>query len=285
MIAPCVTLTTDFGLADPYVAEMKARLLTEWARFPGGLPQPHPAIVDLSHAVPPGDIAAGCWLLRRSCRRFPAGSVHLAVVDPGVGSDRPAIAAMSGGQVFVGPGNGLFAFLASSADLEVYVLDSPLYHRGDPGPAPTFHGRDIFAVAAAHLAFGAPAAQVGRRVGADRLGADPLDITPPAGGLGRVVWIDRFGNAVTDLERDGSIGRELSAGAVVSIGGVLARGPFATFAAGPAGELFWYWGSGGTLEAGLRDGSAADVFGILNGQAVLSASAADADSASDKENR
>lgn len=295
-----VALLTDFGVADPYVAEMKAALLAEWARFPD--PEPLPVVVDVSHAVPPGDVAAGAWLLARVQPRFPAGTVFVAVVDPGVGTDRPALAVAARGQSFVGPGNGLLAFLAGDEPAPFAVrLDNPLYQRGGPdGPAPTFHGRDVFAPAAAHLALGVPLAQVGSAVPAGRLaevlgppapapacpaappsGAPATPTAPPpaaptmpaAGGAagrpwGRLVWVDNFGNAISDIARDSAPGAALAEGATVRIGGVAVPGPLPTYAAAAAGAPFWYWGSGGTLEAAVRDAPAASRLGWRPGMAV-----------------
>lgn len=265
--APCLTLTTDFGLDDPYVAEVKAAVLSQWARFPADAPRP--PILDLGHAVPAGDVAAGSWFLRRTATGFPAGSVHLAVIDPGVGSERPGLALRAGGRYFVGPGNGLFAFLAAEPDLQVTVLDDPLYHRDEGGgPAPTFHGRDIFAVAAAHLAMGVPLSGLGSPGSPDMLGRAPNADAAPGGAPGRIVWIDRFGNAITDISRSARDAAALEGGAVVTAGGAIARGPVETFAAAGRDELFWYWGSGGTLEIALRDGDAAAAFGLAPGMRV-----------------
>jgi len=270
-----VTLLTDFGLADPYVAELKASLLREWGRFPD--PGPLPLLIDVSHALRPGDVAGAAWLLGRVAPEFPAGTVHLAVVDPGVGTDRPAVAVAAGGQLFVGPGNGLFAHLARGEPIDVVRLDNPLYHRGrDGGPAPTFHGRDLFAPVAAQLALGVPLRQVGSPAGAEALGAVAGN---PGGGagdaergagelLGRIVWIDRFGNAITDVSRDGPWGGRLAGGAEVRVGAAAAAGPVLTYAAGPAERPFWYWGSGGTLELARRDGDAAARHGWQVGMAV-----------------
>ncbi|MHB8079368.1 MAG: SAM hydrolase/SAM-dependent halogenase family protein [Candidatus Krumholzibacteriia bacterium] len=270
-----VTLLTDFGLADPYVAEMKGALLAEWCRFPDSWPLP--PVIDLSHALRPGDVAGAAWLLGRVAPTFPAGTVHLAVVDPGVGTDRPAVAAAAGGQLFVGPGNGLFAFLARRGPVTVVRLDNPLYHRGRGGvPAPTFHGRDLFAPAAAQLAMGVPLAQLGSPVGPAALGGavgedGERDGAPDATGaaeIGRIVWIDRFGNAITDVARDGPHGAWLTAGATVTIDAVGAAGPEVTFAAGPPERPFWYWGSGDTLEIALRGGDASARHGWQVGMAV-----------------
>lgn len=250
-----VVLTTDFGLADPYVAEVKAALLAQWARWPAAASRP--AIVDLSHGVPPGDVAAGAWLLERTARRFPPGAVHLAVVDPGVGTERPAVAAVAGGRAYVGPGNGLLAFLCAEPDLAVTVLDAGFAARAlGREPAPTFHGRDLFAVAAAHLAMGVPAALLGAAGGPDALGEAP-------GACGRIVWIDRFGNAVSDVPAPGSA-REVR----VLLDGRPLAGPYATFGAAPADTPFWYRGSGGTVEFAVREAHGAERCGWRPGLPV-----------------
>ncbi len=265
--APVVTLTTDFGLRDPYVAEVKAALHVQWRRWPqvaeGGSPPP---IVDVTHDVPPGDIAAGAWIVARTCPRFPPGSVHVVVVDPGVGTERPALALRAGGHFYVGPGNGLFAHLAGVPDLHVVRLDRSLYHAADgEGPAPTFHGRDVFAPAAAHLAQGVPLDQLGSPAGPDLLGEAPRRPLP-GGALGRVVWIDRFGNAITDIP---AASAALPAPeCLLRCRGVVVAGPRPTFGAASPGRPFWYRGSGGTVELALRDEPAAARFGWRPGDVV-----------------
>ncbi len=262
-----VGLLTDFGVDDPYVAELKAALLERWAEL--GREPPGP-LVDLCHTVPRGDVAAGAWFLRRLRDALPRGAVTVAVIDPGVGTDRPAVAAAARGRFWVAPGNGLLAFLAAEPDLRVALLDDPRLHRAaapDGGPSRTFHGRDVFAPAAARLAAGGSLADLGGRGGAEHLG--PAPAAPPADGrLGTVVWVDRFGNAVTDLPRRGAVGDALAAGATVVIGEVALAGPHPTFGAAPPGRPFWYWGSGGTLEAALPGGDAAAACGWRRGMAL-----------------
>ncbi len=255
----CVTLTTDFGWRDPWVAEVKGAIHSVWHRYPGLAG----AVTDLVHDLPPGDIAAGCWFLKRVADCWPPGTVHLAVVDPGVGTQRPPLACACGGSYYVGPGNGLLGFLAGRGDLKVVRLDNSLYH-GHPltgKVAPTFHGRDVFAPAAAHLAAGVPLPQLGTAAEVEALGA----LCAQDGEEFRIVWIDRFGNAVTNLEQSAAAGVRLAAGGWIEVSGHRIRGPVAAYGLAEAAEPFWYWGSAGTLEIAMRDSSAARVLGLKVG--------------------
>jgi len=260
-----VTLLTDFGWGDPYLAELKAALYEQWQSIPELVTTP--TIVDLCHTIPAGDIAAGGWFLSRVLHSFGAGTVHLAVVDPGVGTERPVVAVHARRQYLVWPGNGLLAFLTDAPDLAVVRLDNPLYHRqrGGRGPAPTFHGRDIMAPAAAHLAVGCPLDQVGSRGNVTDLGRPPQ---VPVVALGRVVWIDRFGNAITDIRRDGPVGQAVTQGACLLIGQIAVQGPYPTYGCAPTDAPFWYWGSGDCLEVALPRGDAAARYGWRRGLAI-----------------
>ncbi len=250
-----VALLTDFGLRDTYVAEVRLALMRHGP--------PDLRVLDLTHDVPPGDVAAGAWTLRRLWPQLPPGSVALAVVDPGVGTSRPAVAAVAGGRGFVGPGNGLASFLAGGDDLEVALLTEPSPPPGLPASS-TFHGRDLFAPAAARLAGGMRPSDLGPPTSARDLG-----VLPAASGDGaRVVWVDRFGNLVTDLARDTDAGRRLDAGAALRVGAWTVRGPVGTFADGADGEPVWYWGSGDTLEIAVREDSAAGLLGVSCGLVI-----------------
>ena len=240
-----VALITDFGQRDTYVAELKLAL---WRHGPPDL-----SLLDVTHDIPPGDIAAAGWVLQRIWRQTPPHTVHLGVVDPGVGTARPALAVQAGDRFFVGPGNGLAAFLAATPDLRVVRLDATAL-QPPPGlsGASTFHGRDLFAPAAAHLAAGRPLADLGAPGGAADLGQELLATTAAT-----VVWIDRFGNLITNVPRTGDQGRRLDAGATLTVAGHPVRGPVAAFAEAATDELVWYWGSGDTLEIALDGASAA----------------------------
>ncbi len=262
-----VTLLTDFGWRDPWVAEVKGALCSRWARWPA--PDPWPLLVDLGHDVPRGDVAAAAWFLARAAATFPPGTVHLAVVDPGVGSARPAVACAARGHCFVGPGNGLLAFLAAEPDLLVVRLED-LCGRGHPRDgrvSATFHGRELFAPAAARLALGEPVALLGPEADAAALGALPTAAPAAAGAVdgARVVWIDSFGNAITDLCAGSPAAARLLAGGRLLADGRPVAGPFPCYAAAPTGQPFWYWGSGDTLEVGLAGGRAAEQLGLRPG--------------------
>lgn len=259
-----LTLLTDFGLSDPWVAEVKAAIAAQWNRWPAV--RSRPQVLDLTHDIPAGDVKAARWFLKRVWDRFPRGTVHLAVVDPGVGSDRPAVAASCDGRFFVGPGNGLAGFLLAGPVVpEVVFLDNPLYH-APHAISRTFHGRDIFAPVAAHLALGVPLKQVGTRVDPALLGKGNSE--EAAAAVCRIRWIDRFGNAITDLERESDAGRALSGGGRVRIGRQTVSGPLQHYSQGRSGQAFWYWGSGGTLEIACRDARAADLLGLHPGLAL-----------------
>jgi S-adenosylmethionine hydrolase len=248
---PLVTLLTDFGTADGYVAELKAVLAAE---------APGVGVVDATHEVPPHDVEAGRLALARYWRRFPRGTVHLAVVDPGVGSARAALAVESDGRLLVGPDNGLLSPALLLAGARAVRLPVPAR------AAATFHGRDVFAPAAARLALGAALDDLG-----DPAEEPVVRRTPEArrladGGIeGCVIAVDRFGNAVTNLVAGPTAMRP---GARLEVAGraLAVRRVYAD--AGP-GEPVALAGSTGLLEVAVRDGSAARALGIARGARVV----------------
>jgi hypothetical protein len=242
-----MTLLTDFGTADGYVAEIKGVLVS---RAPG-VP-----IVDLSHDIPPQDVAFGRLTVARYWKRFPVGTVHLVVVDPGVGTARAAIAICSEGRFLVGPDNGVLSPALFALDAKVVQL--PV----DPSASATFHGRDVFAPVVAQLATGAPLEDVGEPY----RDAVRLRTPPPfrdAHGLlhGEVLAIDRFGNVITNLlTRD--------ARGMVKIGGRAAR-MVRTYGEATRGELVALIGSSGFVEVAVREGNAAVALGVERGAVVV----------------
>ncbi len=241
-----MTLLTDFGTADGYVGELKGVLLSA---------APGTDLVDVSHEVPPQDIESGRLALARYWRRYPEGTVHLVVVDPGVGTERAAVAVASADRFLVGPDNGVLspALLVPSA--RTVRLTVP------PGASPTFHGRDVFAPAAAALARGVALAELGPAHAHPVVRRTPEPERWADGTVaGEVVAVDRFGNAITNCM--GLHGGTVEvAGTTVPI--VRAYGD------APPGALVALTGSTGLLEIAQRDGSAARRLGLSRGSKVL----------------
>lgn len=236
---PIVTLTTDFGTADSYAAEMKGRIL---AACPGA------AIVDITHEVPPHDVECGAYHLARAARAFPAGTVHLAVVDPGVGGPRRALVVRTPDADLVGPDNGLLGpFLAGAEIREIQA--SRLVDRA---PSSTFHGRDLFAPAAARLASGEDLRAFTSKA------AEPVRL-PRSSATPRVLHIDRFGNCITNLAPSSL---DPDGGWLLRAGSHEIRKLVETYSEAPENEAVLLPGSGGFLEIALREDSASRRLGI-----------------------
>ena len=241
-----ITLTTDFGIADSYVAQMKGVIL-------GIAPKAH--IIDVSHDVAPQDIVGGAFLLSQVVGAFPRRTVHVAVVDPGVGGKREPIIIETDECLLVGPNNGVLT-LAAPVYRAAYRIENPVFRRGEVSA--TFEGRDVFAPAAAQLAAGAPPSEAGRMVD-EVVGVEWHE---PLGDVGEVVAIDRFGNLITNFRAEHAAGAqgvrmgELDAPLVRTFGDVDRGYPLA------------YLGSSGFIELGVREGSAAALTGAKRGSAV-----------------
>ena len=241
-----VTLLTDFGTADSYVAEMKAVLLS---RVPAA------TIVDISHDVPPGDVRSAQYLLSRAWHRFPAGTIHLAVVDPAVGTERRAIAADAANHRFVAPDNGVLSFLPP--DARFVALPVPL------DAAPTFHGRDLFAPAVAALASGNRLDQLGEAIKQPQRSPLPTARSQGDGVIGEVLYVDRFGTLVSNIPPD-----LVEPGVRIRVAGTDVGPLRRTFGDAARGALVAFTGSGGTVEIAVRDGSAARLLGVGVGAEV-----------------
>ena len=249
-----VTLTTDFGLRDPYVAVMKGVMLriTTDIRF-----------VDISHDVESHDVAAAALVLDAAVTFFPPGVVHLAVVDPGVGTTRRGLVVTTADATFVAPDNGLLTPVFARAGWRAFELSEPAYRL--PHVSRTFHGRDVFAPAAAHLTIGVRPECFGAPV------EDPVRLAWPdvrsEGGtvVGVVVHVDRFGNLITSIAADVVDG--LGEGASIHILGrrLPLVGTYADLPLGAAGGLI---GSSNRLEVAVREGSAAAVLKARRGTPV-----------------
>lgn len=250
-----VTLLTDFGTSDHFVAAVKGVLL---ARCPGL------TVVDVSHQVPAQDLLAGAWTWNRAWPCFPPATVHLGVVDPGVGSTRRVVAAAVADQILLGPDNGLLpAAVAGHEPVAWWALDAPRLYR-QPLSA-TFHGRDVFAPLAAALAGGTALAEIGTPI------ADPVVVPIPAWQVdadgclhGRIVHLDHFGNALTNLPAEA-----LPASCRVGVGEHTIPGLAACYAAVAPGAVLALVSSDGCLEIAIRDGSAARDLELVRGQAVV----------------
>ena len=246
MASALVTLLTDFGTADGYVAEMKGVLLTGARDV---------MLIDISHDIPAQDVDAGRLALARYWKRFPEGTIHVVVVDPGVGTGRAALTVESQRRFLVGPDNGVLSPALLAPGVRVVRLPVPA------GTSSTFHGRDVFAPAAVHLAQGQPFDALGAPVTEPVIRRTPEAHRAADGSLhGQVVTIDRFGNAITNLlgVRGGAVD---VAGRTVPV-----RRVYGDVA---PGEPLALVGSSGLLEISVRDGSAAVVLGIVRGAAVM----------------
>ena len=249
-----VTLITDFGTRDGYVGEMKGVLLERC---------PTASLVDVTHDIEPGDIPGAAWVLGRVWGRFPEGTVHLVVVDPGVGGDRRAVVLEHDGRWFVGPDNGLITRAIPCEPSRARSVDTESL-----GLAPasvTFHGRDLFAPAAAWLAGGGELDRVGASL--EVSGLVRLDLAAPErlgpAVRGHVWHVDRFGNLITDIP-----GAWVSPTALVEVGGEEVSGLRTHYGAAEDGELLALIGSGGTLEVSVRYGSAAERLSAGRGDRV-----------------
>lgn len=248
-----ITLLTDFGTADGYVAAMKGAISAI---------APFVIIDDAAHDIAAGDVAAGAWALAGYWRLYEPPVVHVAVVDPGVGSDRRGLVAEADGRLLVGPDNGLFTRVyAEAAHVRLFSIENADLMR--PLVSSTFHGRDVFAPIAAHLAAGVPVQEVGPAI------TDALQVELPVARRehrrvhGDVVHVDRFGNLVTNIPAE-----SVAAGARVVVCGrmcALVR----TYADAEAGQPIALIGSRGTLEVSVRDGSAAALLDAARGAAVV----------------
>lgn len=257
MTAPIITLLTDFGLEDTYVASMKGVLL--------GI-CPDARLVDVSHLVPPQDVCAGAFLLTSVYRDFPAGTIHLAVVDPEVGTDRRGLVVGADHQLFVGPDNGLFSWIWREAKArEAYSLERPDFWRREVST--TFHGRDVFAPVAAHLGRGVPAQAFGPRCTPHLAPwTDPVATEDEI--TGQVIHIDRFGNAVTNITRQALERLGPPFGLEVSVREVTLLSIVATYADRSIGSPAALIGSTERLEIAVNQGHAARALGLHRGDPV-----------------
>ncbi|MCG6879850.1 MAG: SAM-dependent chlorinase/fluorinase [Deltaproteobacteria bacterium] len=253
-----ITLLTDFGLKDPYVGIMKGVIL--------GLNRAV-SIVDLTHRIKPGDINGAACVLQESFSFFPPSTIHVAVVDPGVGTDRRPILVKSRNHFFVGPDNGLFWPIIQS-DPQVLMVHLTNQNYFLPRISRTFHGRDIFAPVAGHLSLGIDPLAMGERF------TNPIRLpheTPTLKGdtlLGRAVRVDYFGNVITNIHRE-ELARFLgNRQMLIRVGKETIEGVVNTYADGPKGKLLALFGSTDHLEIAVNSGRADRLLNIDGTQSL-----------------
>jgi hypothetical protein len=246
-----ITLMTDFGIKDGNVGVMKGVI---WRIAPQA------QIADLSHSISPQNIREAALILARSAPYFPPGTIHVVVVDPGVGTTRRPIAARLGDQYFVGPDNGILTLLLERAEAEGRSVEIVHTNRSEYWLAEVshvFHGRDIFSPVAAHLANGIPLTTLGLPVTDPVRLALPRPQPTPAGWQGEIIHIDHFGNLSTNIRQE-HLGEPPQDSIQVHLCGVKIQGKVRTFGDRPTGELIALYGSTGNLIISVVNGNAAN---------------------------
>lgn len=247
-----ITLLTDFGLVDPYVAMMKGVILSI---------NPNAVIVDISHSIMTGGIAQASDMIKETYPFFPRGTVHIAVVDPGVGSDRRLLGIEAEGHFFVGPDNGIFWPIIKDYKKALAIqLTEKRYFL--PHVTSTFHGRDVFAPVAAHLSLGEDLMQMGARI------YNPVEITLPSPTVtgdslyGEITRIDNFGNLITNIRRQGLEDFLKKSKPVIYIGNLEIRKIADTYFDVEGGEPLALINSSGLLEIAVNLGRASEYSGL-----------------------
>lgn len=245
-MTPTITLTTDFGTRDGFVAQMKGVIIAIC---------PPARVVDVTHDVEPFSVRQAALVVKAVSSYFPRGTIHVAVVDPGVGSTRRGLVLRRKERIFIGPDNGIFSLLTpTTGSWEMREIQNPKYML--PDPHPTFHGRDVFAPVAAHLARERPFNEVGPLVD------DPVTISIPtpteseAGIDGEIIYVDRFGNLTTNIEASMLTGQVDT----VTLKETPITGLNRHFAEVPAGQPVALINSFGYLEIAVNQGNARETF-------------------------
>jgi S-adenosyl-L-methionine hydrolase (adenosine-forming) len=259
MRLPIITLLTDFGTKDHYVASMKGVILNI---------NPQCTLIDITHQVSPQDIQEGAFLLANSYSYFPKGTIHLSVVDPGVGGIRRPILLVTQHHFFIGPDNGLFTLVAQREKVKkVIVLTQQKYFL--PNPSTTFHGRDVFAPVAAHLSLGTQP----RAFGSQTHSWVKIGFRKPAIGagklLGEILHIDAFGNLISNIDEKIFFRWSREAPSVIWIGKKKIHGLRKGYWEGRPGEPMALFGSSGYLEISMNEGNAQKVLKVKRGDRVM----------------
>ena len=268
-----ITLTTDFGCDDAYVAAMKGVILSI---------NPKANIIDISHSIEPQNILQAAFILNVAYRYFPKQTVHMAIVDPGVGSERQKIILKTASALFVAPDNGILSYIINDlfpmesplipythdlkkltfkTGLEAVAITDPRFWRHPVSP--TFHGRDIFAPVAAALSLGISMYEFGEKISSLHVLPIPKPSLDPQGNLiGRVLHIDHFGNLITNIKSSDLPGKDI----MIEVAGYCIRGISSYYAQNEG--VMAIVGSSGYLEISLRDGSACDFLGMAVGDEI-----------------
>ena len=257
--SPIVTLTTDFGNSDGYVAAMKGAMLRI---------NPQLRFVDVTHEIAAFDVMEAAFVLRQASPHYPAGTVHLAVIDPGVGSMRRGVAVRHNGHFFVGPDNGMFALLLESVEPETVIALDEQEICGKTKPSSTFHGRDIFAPAAALLASGRPIDRLGSPISSLQRLHWALPIDDDQGIRGWIMHVDHFGNCVTNIPEDLLKRRVGHRKPKCYVGSGIVHGLSRTYSDASKGEPLLLFNSDGFLEVAINQGSAAEILQVQRGTPV-----------------
>jgi hypothetical protein len=253
-----ITLLTDFGTKDHYVASMKGVILTI---------NPRATLVDITHQVPPHEIEEGAFILANAYSSFPRGTIHLAVVDPGVGSQRNPILLVTGNYFFLGPDNGLFTFIAQREKIRnAMTITNPKYFLSKVSN--TFHGRDLFAPVAGHLSLGVRPESFGKRIDSWVRLSIPVPEVDGTCLTGQVVHIDSFGNLISNIDEKTLLDFCLNRPIMVRIGHKTVRTIKRSYWEGRKREPIALVGSGGFLEISVREGNAQRVLKAKKGDQV-----------------
>ena len=253
-----ITLMTDFGTSDHYVGVMKGVILNI---------NPQVQIVDITHAVPPQDIHGAAFLIDSAYRYFPIGTIHVIVVDPGVGSQRRAIVCQTETAYFVCPDNGtLTHILHNEKCIHTVAVEDSAYFL--PQVSNTFHGRDIFAPVAAHLSRGVSIGELGNPMTHPVQLPNPRPQITDKAIIGHIIWIDSFGNLITNISREILESREGRNGVVIHVGGVEITHLNRSYADSAISEPLAIIGSSNRLEISINQGNAAQVLGLKRGEPI-----------------
>lgn len=257
-----ITLLTDFGTSDYFVSAMKGVILSI---------NPDVRVVDITHEIPAQDIEAAAFTLLAAHSSFPSGTIHVAVVDPGVGSARRAILAECGGQFFVGPDNGILSYVCEGkTQARIFNVTNKAYFRASVSS--TFHGRDVFAPVAAALSTGTDPTEFGKQITNP---ARLAPLTPEKSKNGtvkaRIIHIDHFGNCITNLTPRELTEQMITDGAYLVANGTKVKSfrHFFSEQSARGKEVFGIWGSAGFLELAAKDKSAAKILKTKRGQSVV----------------